>query len=170
MPSVVGNCVNMYMLLKLVTSYSAKKEQGLLSQLMQLWLRWVSIHVATIVTEFMLVVTRGMYDYIVGTNTNKQPESADAYQPSASDLEEIKQYYNGSLKVKIERVKVKVTHSLTCLLTYLLTHSLTYLLTYLLIHSLTHSLTHLPTHSLTYLLTHSLTHTLTHSLTHLLID
>ena len=102
----------MYMLLKLVTSYPAEKEQYLFSQLTQLLLRWTSIHVATIVTEFMLVVTRGMYDYFAATNTHKQasPESADAYQPSESDLKEIKQYYNGSVKVKIERVKVKVTH------------------------------------------------------------
>ncbi len=82
---------------------------------MQLLLRWIKIHVVTIVIEFILVFTRGIYDYIIATNTNKQslPESADAYQPSTSDLEKIKQYYNGSVKVKIERVNVEVTHLLT---------------------------------------------------------
>ena len=88
-------------------------KQYLFTQFVRLLLCWVKTHLVAVSIEFFLVLTRGIYDHI-STRTIKQslPESADAYQPSKDDLEKIKQYYNGSVKVKIERLHVEVTTSL----------------------------------------------------------
>lgn len=109
--SIVGNGVNMYMLIKFIYSYKSDDgvNQFLFTQFVKLILCWIKTHLVAVLIEFFMVFIRGIYDY-TSKNTNKQslPESADAYQPGTADLEKIKQYYNGSVKVKIERLHVEV--------------------------------------------------------------
>ena len=93
------------------------RDQPLFSQLLQLLFRWIKIHLVAIGIEFVIVLGRRIfYDYVyidsykAAANSTKVAllEPADAHQPGTSDLEKIKKYEKGSVKMKIERVYVTV--------------------------------------------------------------
>ena len=84
------------------------------------------MHLVAIVIEFLIVFARGFF---VAANSVKAsspeqsddilPRASDAYQPNTRDLKKIKEHNNGSVKIKIERVIVKVTNLLTLLILFI---------------------------------------------------
>ena len=111
----MGNGINFCTLIEFAYSVKSGRDQPLFSQLLQLFSHWTIIHVAAIGIEFVIVLF-ARYDYVyidsykAVANSTKVAllEPADAYQPGTSDLEKIKKYDNGSVKIKIERVFVTV--------------------------------------------------------------
>ena len=133
-------------LIEFIYSIKSGRDQPLFSQLLQLLLRWIKIHLVAIVIEFLIVFARGFLvaivieflkvfarDFFVAANSVKAsspepsgessgdnlPRASDAYQPNTRDLKKIKEHNNGSVKIKIERVIVKVTNLLTLLILFI---------------------------------------------------
>ena len=114
----MGNGINFCTLIEFLFFSKSERDQPLFSQLLQLYIHWIKIHVVAIGIEFVIVLLgrRIFYDYVyidsykAAANSTKVAllEPADAHQPGTSDLEKIKKYDNGSVKMKIERVYVTV--------------------------------------------------------------
>jgi hypothetical protein len=113
-------------LIEFIYSIKSGRDQPLFSQLLQLLWRWIKMHLVAIVIEFLIVFARGFF---VAANSVKAsspeqsddilPRASDAYQPNTRDLKKIKEHNNGSVKIKIERVIVKVTNLLTLLILFI---------------------------------------------------